>query len=167
MQDACHQMSESLKSFVEQDAAVESVPDIRGPSNPEDTHGNLLQNPGRACCRVLGSRFLMSVLKAADFLDIEGLRTTALLELCQRILGGVSENHRELPAVLVPHAQQELPRELAEDSFLLEALLNVAHSQSPTFHSQWSATFMSSYDARVSQKMNLPMPRLFCFSGER
>jgi len=47
------------------------------------------------------------------------------------------------------HAYRALPDAIAEDMFLLDAILGVALRQSPSFHQQWAATFMSTPQSKV------------------
>lgn len=84
LEDACNRMATGLQAFSGE--AEEPAPAGAGVRGEQDQHASLLQQPRRYACAALPSRLLMNVLKSADFLDIEGLHNTALLELMQRIL---------------------------------------------------------------------------------
>ncbi len=104
-------------------------------------------------------------LLCEDFLDIEHLRNTALVEFFQRITEmGAAPLHMRTNAELylahgadgLLHAQRTLPDAIAEDSFLLDAILAVAVRPSPSFHRQWASTFMPTPETKVHQTL-LPL----------
>ena len=85
-----------------------------------------------AACGRLSHQCLLNVLKSADFLDIECLRSTALLEVMERILQGT------------------FPADLAADAFVLDALLAVVINRTQSFHSEWRASQTSRTGGRAT-----------------
>ena len=63
-QDACHRMADSLQTFDDEDVG-EDGGTSGAPKAAADVEASLLAQPGKTCCKVLSSKFLLSVLKAS------------------------------------------------------------------------------------------------------
>lgn len=96
--------------------------DAAATRNASDQEAAPRQLERLAACGRLSHQCLLNVLKCADFLDIEEIRHTALLEVMERILMGT------------------LPADLCSDVFVLDSLLAVVINRTQLFHSEWKAS---------------------------
>ncbi len=121
--DASIRLGESLDMFCGDagDAGAGGEGDRTATRNASERVASPCELERAAACGRLSHQCLLNVLKSADFLDIECLRSTALLEVMGRVLKGT------------------FPADLASDAVVLDALLAVAINRTQSFHSEWRA----------------------------
>ena len=121
LQDACDQLATCLRVFSSDATHVSGALLQNGFSKDGE---NLQQIQHRhAACAALRQHLLIDVLKTADFLDIESVRSSALLEVMERIrqpAGGALQYQK--------------------DSMVMDAILSVVLTRSRAFHHEWRAS---------------------------